>query len=372
MTTGKPQIVDYALKIHNDWRHVEARLVGFESTKALAIVRDITQRKQAEEALRTSEREANKLAMIVNLTDNAVILTDAAGHVEWVNEGFCRLTGYTHEEVAGRKPGGLLQGPETDRATITYIRDRLCQRKGFKVELVNYAKSGRPYWVDIEVQPIYDDNRQLTHYMAIERDITDRKRAEQILAERSAHAALRSEIGVNLTRRTNENEMLQACAESAVRHLGAAFVRIWLLNPEEKVLHLRASSGIYTHLNGPHSRIPVSADHKVGAIARSRRPRLTNDLIDNPLLGDAEWAKREGIVGFAGYPLIVDNRLVGVMGLFSRKSLPDDFLGILGTVADKNFAGHSAPAGRGAIATRQEFRRSGQQGQGRIPRQHQP
>ncbi len=334
LRTQEPQIVDYALRIHDEWKHFEARIVGCESDKALAIVRDITERKQAEESLRTSEREANKLAMVVNRTDNAVIITDAAGCIEWVNEGFCRLTGYSLEEIHGRKPGEFLQGPETDRTTVAHIRDRLCQRKGFKVELINYAKSGRAYWVDIEVQPIYDERRQLTHYMAIERDITDRKRAEQVLAERSAHAALRSEIGVNLTRRSNEREMLQACVESVVRHLGVAFVRIWLLEPGEQVLHLEASAGIYTHLNGPHSRIPVG-EHKIGLIARSRRPRLTNDLLEDSLLGDPEWAKREGIVAFAGYPLVVDNRVVGVIGLFSRKTLPDDFLGILGTVTDR-------------------------------------
>ena len=240
LTTGEPQIVDYALQIHNEWRHFEARIVGFESTKALAIVRDITQRKQAEEALRKSEREANKLAMVVNRTDNAVILTDAAGCIEWVNEGFTRLTGHALDEIMGRKPGDFLQGPETDRASVAYIRDRLCQRKGFKVELVNYAKSGRPYWVDIEVQPIYDENLQLTHYMAIERDITDRKRAEQILAERSAHAALRSEIGVSLhltAAKQRTAKSLQACVD-AMRSYGiwvAAWPRaIWLPEPIPK------------------------------------------------------------------------------------------------------------------------------------------
>jgi PAS domain S-box-containing protein len=334
LTTGEPQIVDYELRIQDEQKHFEARIVGCEADKALAIIRDITERKQAEAALRHSEREAHKLAMIVSRTDNAVILTDASGRVEWVNEAFSRITGYSLEEIQGRKPGELLQGPETDPGTVAYVRDRLCQKKGFKVELLNYAKSGRTYWIDVEVQPILNEQRQLTHFMAIEREVTDRKRAEQVLAERSAQAALAAEIGVCLTSLRGQRDMLQACTDAIVRNLGAAFARIWVLNPQEQVLHLQASSGLYTHLNGEHARIPVG-QHKVGLIARSRRPRLTNQLADDPLLADPDWAKSNGIVAFAGHPIVVDKRLVGVIGLFARKALPEDFLGFLGSIADK-------------------------------------
>src|SRR5205085_11145298 len=86
--------------------------------------------------------------------------------------------------------------------------------------------------------------------------------------------------------------------------------------------------------NGKHARIPLG-EHKVGLIARSRRPRLTNCLIEDPLLGEPEWAKREAITAFAGHPLVVDNRLVGVIALVSRKTLPDDFLTFFGSIADK-------------------------------------
>ncbi len=331
---GEPQVVEYALQLDEDWRHFEARIVGCDADKALAIVRDITLRKQAEEALRASEREANKLATIVSRTDNAVILTDALGRIEWVNDGFSRLSGYALDEIVGKKPGDFLQGADTDRATVAYARDRLYGRKGFKVELINYAKSGRRYWVDIEVQPIYDEDRRLTHFMAIERDITDRKRTEQVLAERSKQAALTAEIGVNLTRQGTQRDMLQACAEEIVRHLGAALSRIWILQPDETVLQLHGSAGMFTELNGSHSLIPVG-ELQFGAIANERRPRLMNCLPEKDHSTSAEWAKREGIVSCASQPLIVDNRLVGVVAVYSRKSLPDDFAEFFGSIADK-------------------------------------
>ncbi|MCE9532080.1 MAG: response regulator, partial [Planctomycetes bacterium] len=332
--TGEPQSVDYSLQIAGKNRHFEARLVGCETDKALAIVRDVTERKQAEVALRTSEMESRKLAMIVSRTDNAVILTDTIGRVEWVNEGFTRLTGYTLEETRGRKPGSLLQGPESDPSVVAYIRERLYQQKGFKVEMLNYAKTGRRYWVEIEVQPIYDNQRHLTHFMAIERDITDRRRSEQALAERSSHAALAAEVGVSLTTLGKANEMLQACVEAFVRHLGAAYARIWILNPEEQVLNLEASAGIYAQLDGKDARIPVG-QHKIGVIAQNRRAQFTNEVFEDPMIGDVNWAKREGIQAFAGHPLIVDNQLVGVIAIYSRRTLSDDVPGLLSTIAHK-------------------------------------
>ena len=96
--------------------------------------------------------------------------------------------------------------------------------------------------------------------------------------------------------------MLQRCAEALVDHLHGAFARIWTLNPQEDVLELQASAGLYTHLDGPHSRVPVGK-YKIGLIAQERKPHLTNAVVGDPRVSDQEWARREGMVAFAGYPL---------------------------------------------------------------------
>jgi len=133
---------------------------------------------EANQKLRVQEAEARKLALIAARTDNAVILTDAEGLTEWVNEGFVRLTGYTLAEVRGKKPGHLLRGPETDEATVNYMRERIKRGEGYSVELLNYSKEGRKYWLSIEVQPIYDEHGKVVNFMAIQSDITERKNAE--------------------------------------------------------------------------------------------------------------------------------------------------------------------------------------------------
>ncbi len=146
-----------------------------------AYLRDISERRRTEEALRLSVAESNKLALVASRTDNAVIITDAAGRIEWVNDGFTRISEYTPQEVLGRKPGSFLQGPETDPATTALMSTRLAQGEGFRVEVLNYSKSGRKYWLAVEVQPIRDDQGTLIHFMAIESDVTERKRTEEAL-----------------------------------------------------------------------------------------------------------------------------------------------------------------------------------------------
>lgn len=133
-------------------------------------------------SFRASETEARRLAMVASRTSNAVVITDAAGKIEWANDGFNRITGYTLAEVLGKKPGSFLQGPLTDPVTIAHMHAGLAAGRGFEVEVVNYHKSGRPYWLAIEVQPLRDETGRVTGFMAIENDISDRKAAEQKLS----------------------------------------------------------------------------------------------------------------------------------------------------------------------------------------------
>ena len=113
---------------------------------------------------------------------------------------------------------------------------------------------------------------------------------------------------------------MQRCCEAAVVHLDAAFARVWVLQPLEQMLVLTASAGLYTHLNGPHGRVPVG-QFKIGQIAAERLPHLTNAVVGDPRVSNQEWATREGMVAFAGYPLLVGDELVGVMALFSKHEL---------------------------------------------------
>ena len=144
--------------------------------------------------------------------------------------------------------------------------------------------------------------------------------SEAALAERMRLARLMTDVAVALTRNDSLPKILASCARSLVEHLDAAFARIWTLNDEENILELQASEGMYTHLDGAHSRVPVGK-LKIGVIAKERKPHLTNAVLGDPRIGDQEWARRENIVSFAGYPLIIGNHLVGVIAMFARVPL---------------------------------------------------
>jgi PAS domain S-box-containing protein len=146
--------------------------------------------------------------------------------------------------------------------------------------------------------------------------------------------SLQAEIGISLLSNDSLSQMLRRCTEVVVEKLDAAFARIWTLNSKENVLELQASAGLYTHLDGPHSRVPVGK-FKIGLIAQERKPHLTNCVVGDPRVSDQDWAKRAGMVSFAGYPLIVEDRLVGILAMFSRKALPDNTLIALSSVANQ-------------------------------------
>ena len=145
--------------------------------------------------------------------------------------------------------------------------------------------------------------------------------------------AFQAEVGAILNRSGTLAQSLQACAEAMIRHLDAAFARIWTLDADASVLELQASAGMYTHLDGAHSRVPVGS-FKIGLIAAERKPHLTNAVVGDPRVSDQEWAKREGMIAFAGYPLLIEDNVIGVMAMFARKELTEEALESLSVVAD--------------------------------------
>ncbi|MHA7814249.1 MAG: PAS domain-containing protein [Phycisphaerales bacterium] len=176
------------------------------ANKALRV--KISEKEAAERQLAESRDEARRLAAVAQRTDNAVIITDANGKIEWVNQGFYRITGYTLDEIRGRTPGSFLHGPNTDTDSVRQMREAVGKQLGFSMEVINYAKDGREYWVQIDCQPITDEFGVFSGFMALESDITEQKRkTEEIrtLAVRLQLATEGSNVGVwDLNMETNE------------------------------------------------------------------------------------------------------------------------------------------------------------------------
>ena len=116
--------------------------------------------------------------------------------------------------------------------------------------------------------------------------------------------------------------------EGLVERFGSAFARIWLVEPDGANLRLVASSGLYTSTDGSFAKVPMGA-YKVGKIAHNRVAFLSNNLPEESWVKDREWAIANQIRGFAGFPLMVGDRVIGVLATFSHAALEPEFLEVL-------------------------------------------
>jgi diguanylate cyclase (GGDEF)-like protein/PAS domain S-box-containing protein len=140
--------------------------------------------------LHLAYKRIDRLALVAERPGAAVLITDRHGLVEWANSGFERITGFSLQEAVGQKPGALLQGPETDPATIERMRDALGRKQAFDVEILNYSKDKRSYWLQLKVDPVFGEDGELTHFIAVQTDVTERKRLEQKAQHLAHHDAL--------------------------------------------------------------------------------------------------------------------------------------------------------------------------------------
>lgn len=154
-----------------------------------------------------------------------------------------------------------------------------------------------------------------------------------ILLERERLARLTTAVSHILSTPQALDQILQQCARTIVSHLDVAFARIWLLDEAGDTLILRASEGQYTNLHGAYSRVNVMTSLKIGRMVVDRQPRLTNRLYEEDWVREPDWVRREGFVAYAGYPLIAQDHVVGVMAMFARQALSDRTLDELAAIS---------------------------------------
>jgi sigma-B regulation protein RsbU (phosphoserine phosphatase) len=212
----------------NQYRHKDGREIYTESTGApilddnarlvkwRGVDHDITARKTSEDALRVRDRAIESVHV-------GVVISDAQkpGNPNvYVNPALCRITGYTREELLGHSMH-LLQGPETDSAALEQIRQALLVGDGCEITLKNYRKGGAAFWNELLISPVVDDAGKLTHYIGIQTDVTERRRAEESRRELEIARHIQLSLLPNAPLRLPMVELAGVCVPAS--HVGGDY-----------------------------------------------------------------------------------------------------------------------------------------------------
>jgi len=263
-------------------------------------------------------QENERMRLILETALDAVVTMNSAGLITGWNAEAERMFGWFREEVVGRSMTDTIIPPQYREAHQQGLQRFLdtgeSRMSNRRIEITALNRAGRAFPVELAISPA--KLADTWTFSAFLRDISDRKQAEEEREERARLASLVVEIRYHLTQAETTRQGLQHCTEAFVRHLDAALVRIWTLNEETQELELEAGAGTCHDADG--ARVPV-ARLKIERIAQRSKPHLSNDAANDPEIVDPAWAKREGITGLAGYPLTIEDRVVGVLSAFSRK-----------------------------------------------------
>jgi len=338
-----------------------AAIMDDQTGQAVGVVlvfRDQTREHAAAEALRESEEKSKAIA---NYTVNWESWFGPDGKYLWVNPAVENFTGYSAPEILAMPDFSSTVIAEEDRARFAArMHEALSDSRGENFEFRYLHKNGTKRWLSASYQPIFDAKGNSLGTRASGNDITERKKAE---AEREI--ALKWQQNTNMLRQSLlapamlEHKM-NVITDGIARVFDADFCRIWLIRPgdlcekgcihaeakkgphvcryQDKCLHLMASSGRYTHIDGKgHARVPFGC-YKIGIIASGEEHKfLTNDVANDPRVHNREWARELGLVSFAGYQLkIPGGETIGVLALFAKHPIlpvEDAILDSLGTTA---------------------------------------
>ena len=259
-------------------------------TYATAI--DITERKRTEEALR-------KLSQAVEQSPNSIVITDLKANIEYVNEGFIKITGYSHADVAGQNPR-LLQSGKTPRATYDDMWAHLTRGEAWKGELINRRKDGSEYIESALISPVRQADGRVTHYLAIKEDITQFKQAQE-------------ELQVS---RENLHLLLDSIAEGAYgvdtngdcTFVNRAFLQMLGYQNDSAVL------GKHIHELIHHSRADGSSypENECKAYRAYRVPQSIN-------VSDEVFWRKDGVaipVEYWSHPILSDGATIGAIVTF--------------------------------------------------------
>lgn len=256
-----------------------------------------------------ADKQLKLLGKVVAQINEAVIISDNSGCVLWANEGFTKITGYSLEEVIGKKGDTFLLGPLSQKSSLNNIKLNMYKGASVVEEMLHYKKDGKPYWAMISVKPIYNDASEITNYIAIETDITNRKEKELALENEIKE---RKELEQQLV--ANKNKLEQA--------IEIAQVGAWEADTVNNGLYISKELRTIYHL-------PLTGEITMDDIFRNIHPD------DMPQLWKGIEGAAKGETNELEYRYIIDGETRHMLSnIAPRFDGTGNLIGYVGTVKD--------------------------------------
>jgi PAS domain S-box-containing protein len=296
----------------------------------ISVTRDITKRRKTQKAIKESEERYRAL---VTASEQVIWCANTSGEAEFATETWQKLTGQTREEMLN---WGWLNAlhPECRERSARLWKEALRTKGVYEDERRVRLRDGSYRVFQVRGVPVFEEDGRLREWVGTDTDITERKQAEEKQKRRTAQIALRADINAALAdSNLSLQKMLTRCAEAIVCHLGIKLACIWTLDNNENLLKLKACAGFREVAGDVEKSIPVGVS-EVGLIASGRQPRVVNNFQADEQITDNRKSSPDEKINFAGYPLIIEEKLLGVMGNYCDSKFADDTLDALSSVAD--------------------------------------
>jgi PAS domain S-box-containing protein len=301
------------------WVHELGRLIKDENGKAIVFegtVRDISVEKLEEQRLKLLE------SVITNAND-AVVITEVessvgSGPIVYVNEAFVKMTGYEVGEITGKNPR-FLQGVETEKSELARLSEAIRKIESCEVTLLNYKKTGEAYWVNISISPVVDDKGYCTHWIAIERDVTEQKNKE--LEQRFL-----SQISVIFHEEKKLNDASQKLCDVVADFGNFDVTEMWFPNIENtQIQRINYSERSEVASEFYKQALDINSlnwgEGLPGAVWQTKKPILWTDIQNEDLFTRKNAAKNSGLTSILGIPLLFKDAIVGVFVIGSEKKI---------------------------------------------------
>ncbi len=311
-----------------------------------AAQRELRERKRAEGQILLQATALESAA-------NAIVLTDRDGKILWINRAFELLTGFPADEVAGKDMRILNSGTQ-DAAFFKEMWETILAGRTWHGKMVNARKGGAKYIEEQTITPVRDESGEITHFIAIKQDITDRREAAERIEQQAEDLQLLSALNERINRGDSVHGMAEFLSKQSMDIFGSLGVTIYLLSEDEKYLEAQNLSLPTSLINRieektrvkiTNHRLEIKPDSEIGKILDSQTPLLVNgveginklfyevaDLIDLPITNLASLSKKVfppildliKVQSIILIPLVAEGRSVGLLIMGRTKDFTDN------------------------------------------------